>query len=115
METVNFFVYGNLKYKRKLSFLLPTGHFVKTTVKGFEMYDVGSCPGIVPGEGLVHGECWTFRLTPVQKKILFLKLDAVEGVWYGRFSRQLIKTSQGKTWVYVYRRSVRGKRKITTW
>lgn len=54
------FVYGTLlKGQRNHEhFLWNCVYLGKATVAGFDMYDIGSFPGIVPGEGTVKGELY---------------------------------------------------------
>ncbi len=53
------FVYGTLKRSFSLHKYLQGACFLgEGYIKGFEMYDLGSYPGIVPGNGIVYGEVY---------------------------------------------------------
>ena len=73
----------------------------KGIVKG-DMYQIRDYPGIIPGEGFVHGEL--HRASDISDAIQLL--DWIEGANNQNplFNRviQEINTEQGKYWAYVY-------------
>lgn len=85
----------------------------KATVSGYEMYDIGAFPGIVPGDGSIPGEVYEVDYETLQN------LDYLEGEGslYIRKSAH-VKMADGKTcyaWIYVYNGSVEGLEKIPVW
>lgn len=96
---MNLFVYGTLK---------TNGRFWQTTlapregqpdsIKGFNLYDLGSFPAIVKagrGKPVVRGE--VFLDVP---ESLLPRLDAIEGVPH-LYNREMIRTEGGhECWVY---------------
>ncbi len=105
------FVYGTLKRGFPLHRYLAGARFLgEARLEGFEMFDLGWYPGIVPGEGVVYGEVYD-----VGPGTLAL-LDEIEdeGEEYER--RWLpVEMEDGKrleAFVYVYRKGIRDKRKV---
>lgn len=53
------FAYGSLRYGFELHGLLKNSRFVGLAfTEGYKMYDVGSYPGVVKGEGVIYGEVY---------------------------------------------------------
>jgi len=86
-------VYGTLKKGFRLHHLLMDSPFEgNATLKGFNMYSVGSYPAITRGEGSVEAE--VYMVDPH----LFRQLDAVEGA----YEREKHPTTDGReVWIYV--------------
>jgi gamma-glutamylcyclotransferase (GGCT)/AIG2-like uncharacterized protein YtfP len=88
------FVYGTLKKGYRLHRFLEGARFLgDAQLKGFNMYNLGSYPGIVRDEaaGTVSGEIYDVDAPTLRR------LDYVEG----GYERQLHVTTDGK-WVNVY-------------
>ncbi|OAG26972.1 gamma-glutamylcyclotransferase family protein [Thermodesulfatator autotrophicus] len=105
------FVYGTLKRDFSLHRYLKDAKFVgKASLSGYEMYDFGWYPGIVPGKGTVFGEVYEIDL-----KTLFI-LDEVEDEGH-EYERKIlpVKLDDGKTlhaFVYVYKGPVKNKPRV---
>ncbi len=69
------FVYGTLLkgQENHERFLWNSEYLGKASVAGLDMYDIGSFPGIVPGDGTVKGELYEVS------KATLRKLDYLEG------------------------------------
>ncbi|AGE72215.1 hypothetical protein SacN8_11355 [Sulfolobus acidocaldarius N8] len=53
------FVYGSLRFGFELNHFLKNSRFVGLgLVEGYKMYDLGSYPGVVRGDSVVHGEVY---------------------------------------------------------
>ena len=96
MKTEKFFVYGTLKVG---------GHFakefdntrvksMKAKVKGFDLFDLGYFPGIVPGEGTVYGELHEYKNPEKVTKAM----DRIEGYNEGTDSGLYVRR---KAWVEI--------------
>lgn len=100
------FVYGTLlKGQRNYEYCLsPMEPALKGEIEGFDMYDLGAFPGIVPGSGKVKGE--VYAVDGGQLK----EIDSLEGegtLYIKEFVD--VKTSDGitvKAAVYIYNCSV---------
>ena len=73
----------------------------KGTVQG-ELYHLGGYPGLIPGEGIIHGE--VYRAKDMFQVIQ--RLDWIEGAGGDNplFNRviQQVETENGKVWAYTY-------------
>ncbi|WP_457756118.1 gamma-glutamylcyclotransferase family protein [Thermodesulfatator indicus] len=105
------FVYGTLKKGFRLHRYLKDAKFLgKACLSGYDMYDLGWYPGIVPGPGTVYGEVYEIDL-----KTLFI-LDEVEDEGQ-EYERKIlpVKLEDGKVvhaFVYVYKGPVENKLKV---
>ncbi len=105
------FVYGTLKKGFPLHTYLEGANFLGPAyLEGYEMYDLGWYPGIVPGKGRVVGE-----LYEVDWHTLLL-LDEVEeeGEEYER-QKLRVKLPSGEeeeAFVYVYKGDLKGKNRV---
>ncbi len=105
------FVYGTLKRGFPLHKHLSSARFLGYgKLLGFEMYDLGWYPGIVPGKGEVFGEVYEIDL----KTLMILDLIEDEGEEY---ERKLLPVTMedGSTisaFVYVFKADVSNKRKV---
>jgi len=97
------FVYGTLMDGMKRGELMEDGSeiYCHGSVKG-DLFDLGDYPGLVQGDGIVHGEIYK-----VSDMFQFIQhLDQIEGNVGDNplFDRriQLIYTEKGQIWAYVY-------------
>lgn len=113
--TYTVFVYGTLlKGEANYNYYLHDDWYIgKATVSGFDMYDIGSFPGIVPGEGVIPGEIYSVDDDALQN------LDYLEGEGslYIRKSVPVTMSTGEKAFalIYVYNGSVDGLEKIPVW
>ena len=111
----NVFVYGTLlEGEGNHSYYLQGSRCKgKAAVSGYEMYDIGAFPGIVPGAGSIPGEVYEVEYETLQN------LDYLEGEGslYIRKSAH-VKMSTGESafaWIYVYNGSIEDLEKIPVW
>ncbi len=104
------FVYGTLMKGRSnyVHFLAPAEPVTRGEIKGFTMYDIGSFPGIVKGDGIVKGEVYKVNETQLQA------IDRLEGEGY-LYKKELVTVECDllgemdiEAYVYVYNHSVDG-------
>lgn len=103
------FVYGTLmRGERAHSFLSGAEYAGEYMLIGYDIYDLGRYPGIVPAEGgTVFGEAYR-----VDKDML-TEMDAYEGEGSLYFRRTVtVENELGRleAFVYVYARPISGKR-----
>lgn len=104
METV--FVYGSLRQGQpNHRYLKGQEYLGEYKIVGFDMYNVGSFPAIVPGSGIVRGEA--YRVDDAA----LARLDRLEG--HPRMYRREQVAIEGILitllgWAYVWQRSVSG-------
>ena len=109
------FVYGTLMQGESNHdyYLRDSSCKGKATVSGFEMYDIGYFPGIVPGEGTVPGELFEVDEDTLQS------LDGLEGEGslYIRKPVQVTLETGEKVFasIYVYNGNTDGLEKIPAW
>lgn len=108
----NIFVYGTLmKGQSNHNYFLYKSKFLGTgKISGYEMYDLGSFPGIIPGNGTVEGE--VYNVTDYELQAIN-RLEG-EGSLYIK-TRVNVKMDNGKTIsgsAYVYNDSVEGCPKL---
>lgn len=79
-----------------------------------QMYDIGSFPGVVEGEGTVRGELYA-----VERPEVFDRLDQYEGYHpdlprASRFVRKIVPLIEpdGTAWVYFYEGSISARTRI---
>ncbi|MFT4344153.1 MAG: gamma-glutamylcyclotransferase [Candidatus Woesearchaeota archaeon] len=114
-EQISFIFYGNLKKGKKYHYLLPKGIHQRVTLHGFEMYDLGNSPGIIKGNNYIIAEKWTFTVKPLQKALLLIKLNVLEGTFCGKYKRTTITHQNKKCWTYIYNRKIKNKKIIHEW
>lgn len=107
------FTYGTLmKGQSNHNHYLSDNQFVSNgTIEGFEMYDLGWYPGIVPGNGTVYGEVYAVS----DDELRAIDRLEGEGSLYIKTDVNVVLDS-GKTIVagaYVYNRSVEGCERLT--
>lgn len=111
----NVFVYGTLMRgeANHANYLCSDWCRGKATVSGFEMYDIGAFPGIVPGEGTVPGELYEVGYETLKK------LDHLEGEGNLYIRRSVpVATSAGDrtfAWAYIYNDDIDGREMIPAW
>lgn len=85
----------------------------KATVSGYEMYNIGAYPGIVPGARSIPGEVYEVDYETLQN------LDDLEGEGSLYIRKSVpVKMSTGESafaWIYVYNGSVEGLEPIPVW
>lgn len=107
-QCTGIFVYGTLmKGQRNHDAFLRDESFVGTgTIEGYDMYDLGSFPGITGGTGKVYGE--VYRVTPEELK----RIDRLEGEGFlykkVRTSVRMADSSEMHAFVYMYLQDVAG-------
>jgi gamma-glutamylcyclotransferase (GGCT)/AIG2-like uncharacterized protein YtfP len=74
-------------------------------ITGYELYDLGHYPAVIPGEGKVYCEVYRIDSTTLAE------LDALR-TKSGEYKRALINTPYGSAWMYVYQRPVGGLRQL---
>ena len=115
MTTHTVFVYGTLmtdEYNHN-HYLHDDWYIGKAIISGYDMYNIGAFPGIVPGEGIIPGELYEVDADTMER------LDYLEGEGslYIRESAQVTMSTGEKTFasIYVYNQSVKGLEKIPAW
>ena len=100
------FVYGSLRRKQGNSHWMTNAQWLGDhNVEHYQLYSLGHYPGAVPGDGCVQGEVYRIDATTLSE------LDALRTAG-GEYKRQLIQTPYGSAWMYVYQRSVDGRKHI---
>lgn len=110
----NVFVYGTLMKGEVNQHYLENSTFLGTaTIKGYDMYNVGWYPAVVPGDNLIRGELHRVPLKDMPS------IDRLEGEGNLYLKKcETVTDAQGKTsfaFVYVYIRDVSGLKKIPAW
>ncbi|QIW24991.1 gamma-glutamylcyclotransferase [Sulfolobus sp. S-194] len=109
------FVYGSLRYGFELHHLLENSRFVGLAyTEGYKMYDLGSYPGVVKGDGIIYGEVYEVDDNTI------LLLDKVED-YRGRpddlYIREKTKVyfddkrrySLSDVYIYIYNQDISGR------
>lgn len=101
MRKENLFVYGSLKKGGSNHDLIDqqlenrdAEYIQPASVCGFELYDKGTFPVAVPGNGELEGEIYR-----IPHKFLIGKLDHLEGFPH-RFNRKQILIDDFNCWIY---------------
>ncbi|GAA0340585.1 gamma-glutamylcyclotransferase [Morganella psychrotolerans] len=69
------------------------------TLEGYDLYDLGHYPAVVPGTGKI--ECEVYRISSsILTELDELKKDGQD------YRRELVSTPYGSAWIYLYQRSV---------
>lgn len=117
-----FFVYGTLLAAERMEAVLAgaaSWRIVGPAAVGGALYDLGDYPGMKLGDGadaLVPG--LLLEIDPEGAALSLL--DAYEGVGDGLFTRRRIALQRGAAehrtaWLYEYRGSVHGLRRLRAW
>lgn len=114
-STYNVFVYGTLmngQYNHN-SYLAGAKLLGKATTEGYDMYDLGSFPGIVKGNGSVKGELYEMAAEDI------VRLDYLEGEGslYNRACVSVRTEAEENQFalIYEYARNVEGYELIPEW
>lgn len=99
-------VYGSLRRKQGNSHWMTNAQWLGDhKIEGYELYDLGLYPGVIPGDGQVYCEVYRIDASTLAE------LDALR-TRGDEYKRQLITTPYGSAWLYVYQRSVAGRQRI---
>lgn len=99
-------VYGSLRRKQGNSHWMTNAQWLGDhQVEGYELYNLGHYPGVIPGEGTIEGEVYRIDAMTLGE------LDALRTKG-GEYKRQLVSTPYGSAWMYIYQRSVAGRQQI---
>lgn len=113
MKKTNVFVYGTLLKGRSNHRLIADCELLgRGTVTGFEMYDLGYYPAIVPGEGSVLGEVYSVDNETLKK------LDFFEGsgeLYIRKTVRVSMEKDDADAEVYVYLTELERDRESRIW
>lgn len=112
ITTSNVFVYGTLlKGERNHNYFLHDSTCLGTaTLSGYDMYDLGTYPGIVSGSGRVKGEVYEVS----EETLRGLDYLEGEGSLYIRKQAE-VTTEKGEVilaYIYVYNHSISGYKRI---
>ena len=105
------FVYGTLmRNYRNHGYMNDSAYIGDGSIDGFEIYDLGTYPGIIEGKGVVLGE--VYQITEdTEKRLDFLE---EEGSLY--LKKQVnVRVDDNQTitaFVYVYNKDVSGCKKL---
>jgi gamma-glutamylcyclotransferase (GGCT)/AIG2-like uncharacterized protein YtfP len=113
------FVYGALMRGCDLHGHMAGATFISPATSRGKLYDAGSYPGMIEGDGTVHGELYRFDDAAVVLEVLdeieeYDPLDTA-GSLYVRVVRQVRldeKGSEAPAWLYLYNRDVKGMPQI---
>jgi gamma-glutamylcyclotransferase (GGCT)/AIG2-like uncharacterized protein YtfP len=113
------FAYGTLRDALQRDMVLhgaPTRELGTATAAGV-LYDLGNYPGLVSGTA---DERVPGVVVELPDDAALTRLDEYEDVGNGLFVRRrtnvrLDAGGEVETWAYFYNRSVRGRRRITSW
>lgn len=99
-------VYGTLMSKMNNNHYLNNSKYLgNCEIEGYEMYHLGYYPGIIDGKGIIKGEVYE-----IDDDTLHL-IDFLEGE-SSLYIRKEIETEYGKTFIYVYNKSIAKHNKI---
>ncbi len=102
------FVYGTLRGGEVNHYLLETARYCgpHTTQPIYKMFSLGAYPAVVGGgPDRIWGEVYQVDARTMSR------LDGLEG-YPVAYKRKLIPTPWGMAWIYLYRESVQGRRRM---
>ncbi len=102
------FVYGTLRSGEVNHHLLETARYCgsHTTQPHYKMFSLGTYPAVVGGgPDRILGEVYQVDARTMSR------LDWLEG-YPVAYKRKLISTPWGRAWIYLYRASVRGRKRM---
>lgn len=110
----NVFVYGTLMNgEANHHYLQNSTYLGKYTIKGYDMYDVGWYPAIIPGDNLIIGELYQVPIDDMSS------IDMLEGEGDLYIKKcETVTDEEGKSTfalVYVYIKDVSKLKKIPAW
>jgi len=112
------FVYGSLRFGFELNHFLRNSRFVGLGfAEGFKMYDLGNYPGVVKGDGIIHGE--VYEVSDETLRILD-QVEDFNGSPDDLYVREKIKVyfdykrrySLDNVNIYVYNQTIEGREVI---
>ena len=98
-----FFMYGTLMLGFGNHFRIRNifTEMKKAILQGFDMYELWTYPGIIPGKGKIHGEL--YYILPEHFEAILKELDRVEsGAGYHRELKEVTDNEGIKVLAYVY-------------
>lgn len=99
-------VYGSLRRKQGNCHWMTNAQWLGDhEFEGYELYDLGYYPAVVPGEGRIYGE--VYRIT----SSILAELDELKRNTKD-YQRKLVVTPYGSAWIYLYLYSVKGLPRI---
>ena len=111
MDKAYAFVYGTLmKNHRNHGYMADAIYIANGVIDGYEIYDLGTYPGIIDGVGSVYGEVYQIT-SEIEEKLDWLE---EEGDLYLKRDEN-VRLDNGQSVVakvYVYNKSVEGCRKL---
>lgn len=108
--TRNVFVYGTLmKGEPNHRFLEDSKFLGVSAIEGYDMYNVGWYPAIVPGEGTIPGELYEVPEMDIKY------LDGLEGEGSLYIRKCETTTDKSLTYIYEYAQDTTGLEKIDSW
>ena len=110
MNNITIFVYGTLKKGYRNHRLLEGSNFIgEGRISGYDIYDLGSFPGIIGGTGEVLGELYEINQETLKR------VDRLESEGY-LYSRLPVEVNQKdcliKAAAYVFNGNVHNARRI---
>lgn len=99
-------VYGSLRRKQGNSHWMTNAQWLGDhRLEGYEIYDLGHYPAVIPGEGEVF--CEVYRInSSILAELDELKSNAKD------YKRELIQTPYGCAWIYLYQHPIAGLPRI---
>ncbi len=100
-------VYGSLRRKQGNSHWMTHAQWLGNHwLEGYEMYDLGHYPAVIPGDGKVF--CEVYRInSSILAELDELKSNAKD------YKRELVQTPYGSAWLYLYLYPVTGLPRIS--
>ena len=104
------FVYGTLMTGENNHYLLENSRFLKaSSIEGYEMYNAGWFPAIIPGKGIIPGELYEVHENDIAS------IDMLEGEG-SLYIRKCETTSDNSlAYIYEYAQDVSDYKKIDSW
>lgn len=101
-------VYGSLRRKQGNSHWMTHATWLGDYVlEGYDLYDLGLYPAVVPGAGKVY--CEVYRIT----SSILAELDELKSNCKA-YRRELINTPYGSAWIYLYLNVLDGRPRIAS-
>ena len=106
----NVFVYGTLMKGESNHGLLEESRFIGArSIEGYEMYNAGWYPAIIPGESIIPGELYEVPERDIQS------LDMLEGEGSLYIRKCELTDSKDLTYIYEYAQDISEFEKISSW
>lgn len=113
-KTRQVFVYGTLMKGESNHYFLKNSKYINNAIlDGYEMYNVGYYPAIIPGEGRIIGELYEVPLSDMPS----IDMLEGEGSLYLRKCKTINKIPSQRTLAYLYEfnHTITGLEKIDSW